>query len=304
MSQSKRLAVAGFCLLSTAAIAETPPSALIQPESGVIVASAQPIDGSLTSKSTAQISSSSEWGRDLKDRLALNYWGAYYGPSVGGPNDYTPSYDGSSGDVQYLDGVITAGYRPSKKTLVGVGVPQIYTPFRENKGITTSNLFIRLSDSEIISRGRFKVGMGSRFYLPTNSDARDAGFVTGIRFEQNTTYDFRKIPLTLGLFTYERPYFYSSKATSGNPLTLYGAPYATYQLSQRLAATLWIDLIQLKQSKGQSMADMPNAPVDVQPGINWDVNDNLSVNPYLNLYPGNLTANASSVGMIVSAKVL
>lgn len=303
MFQPKKLVVAGLCLVSTAVFAETPPSSSVQPTSEMTVAAAQPIDASFGATSISEIPSK-EAGRSLREKLALNYWGAYYGPSVGGPNDFTPNYDGSSGDVQYLDGVITAGYRPTKKTLVGVGIPQIYTPFRESKGITTNNLFVKLSDSEVINRGRFKVGLGSRFYVPTNSDSRKSGFFSGIRFEQNTTYDFRKIPLTVGLFTYERPYFYNSKATSGTPLTLYGAPYANYQFSQRLAATLWVDLIQLKQSKGQSIGDMPNAPVDIQPGVNWDVNDNLSLNPYLNLYPGNLTADASSLGLIVSAKVL
>lgn len=307
MYQIKKLVMASFCLVATTAFAndtsnESPP-AIVTTGSETTIASTQPIDSSFVSKSTTGISQVTK-GRSLKDSLALNYWGAYYGPSLGGVSDYTPAYDGSDGDVQYLDGVITAGYRPTKATMIGIGIPQIYTPFLENKGITTNNLFVRVSDSEVIHRGRFKVGLGSRIYLPTNKESRQSGFVTGLRFEQNSTYDFRKVPLTLGIFTYERPYLYNSKGLSGTPLTLYAAPYANYQFNQKLAATLWIDLIQLKQSRGQTLGEMQNAPVDFQPGVNWDVNDNLSLNPYLNLYPGNLTAAASSLGLIVSAKVL
>ena len=307
MYQTKKLVAACFCLVATSVLADTktvkkPSIEPIGPETTVAVA--EPIDTPFTAKSVVTHAETKVKEPSLKERLSLNYWGAYYGPSLGGASDYTPAYDGSPGDVQYLDGVITAGYRPTKTTLIGIGIPQIYTPFRENKGIDTGNLFARLSDSDFIHRGRFKVGLGGRIYAPTNSDSRKAGFVTGVRFEQNMTYDVRGAPLTLGLFAYERPYFYNGSATKGNPLTLYAAPYANYQLSQRVAATLWIDLIQLKQAKGQSLADMNNAPVDIQPGINWDVNDNLSLNPYLNLYPGNLTVDSSSVGLIVSAKVL
>lgn len=307
MYQNKNLVAACFCLAATTALAKakppTPPS-LSPTGSEATLAAAQPIDASFTSKSVSAGTSTKDAAPSLKDRLALNYWGIYFGPSVGSASDYNPSYDGTAGDVQNLDGVITAGYRPTKQRLIGIGIPQIYTPFREEKGLIISNVFVRLSDSEVIRRGKFKVGLGSRVYLPTKSDSRNAGFVTGVRFEQNVTYDVPGVPLTLGLFTYERPYFYNSKASKGNPLTLYGAPYANYLLTQRLAATLWIDLVQLKQAKGQSVSDMRNFPVGVQPGISWDVNDKLSLNPYLNMYPGNLTADSSSLGLIVSAKVL
>lgn len=293
-----------LCLGLPSAFAEITSSSTAAPTTTVI-ASVQSVDIGTSAVSEASVPEEvSKDFRSFKERLSLSYFGAYYGPGLGQQNDYTPAADGTNGDVQNLDGVITTGYKVSRRIFTGVGIPLIYTPLREEKGVTMPNLFLKVADSEFLKRGQFKMSIASRFYLPTNSDSRESGFVTGVRVEQNLTYDFKKAPLTLGLYTYERQYFYNSNATKGTPLALYAAPYLSYQFASRVAATLWIDLIQLKQAKGKSITEMENASVDVQPGVNWDVNDKLSVNPYINLYPGNLTADSSSLGLIVSAKVL
>jgi hypothetical protein len=292
------------CLVLPSAFAESSPESTSAPTTTVI-ASVQSNDTGTSAVSEASVSSGvSKDFRSLKERLSLSYFGAYFGPGLGQQNDYTPGADGTNGDVQNLDGVITAGYKVSKRIFIGVGIPLIYTPFREEKGVTMPNLFLRLADSEFIKKGPFKMALSSRFYLPTNSDSRENGFVTGIRLEQNLTYEIKKAAVTLGLYTYERTYYYNSKATGGTPFTLYAAPYLNYQFANRVAATLWIDLVQMKQVKGKPISEMENASVDFQPGLNWDVNDQLSLNPYLNLYPGNLSADSSSLGLIVSAKVL
>lgn len=305
MNQTSKLAFVLSCLISGQSFAETPPTnsgLTAVPEA--VVASVQPSENGLSAVSESGMPTGvGPEFKSPKDRLALSYYGVYYGPSLGQRNDYTPSYDGSSGDVQNLDGIITAGYRVSKKFLAGVAVPLVYVPYRD-KGVTMNNLFLKLANSEFWKNGRSKMGLSSRFYLPTNGDSRKSGFVTGARIEQNFTYDLKKAPVTLGLYTYEKALFYNATATSGTPLTLYAAPYLNYQFSKRVAATLWVDLVQLTQAKGKSFSEMQNAPVDIEPGINWDVTDNLSLNPYLNLFPGNMTADSSSLGLIVSAKVM
>lgn len=311
MNQKKNLMMVTFCLLNLNAMAESspPPSASGGAQGllpGSVVAAAQPdVSGTAFSgnQSVSTVESKSGF-KSLKERFALSYYGVYSGPSLGTQTDFTPTYDGVDGDVQNLDGVITAGYRLNKKWMVGVGVPLVYTPYLEDKGMTLNNLFLRVSDSELIKAGNFKMSLGSRFYLPTNEDSRKNGFVTGVRIEQNSMYDFSGAPITVGLFTYERQNFFNSLAESGTVLTLYAAPYLNYQFAKKVAGTLWVDLIQLKQKKGTSLSDMDNDPVAVQPGVNWDVNDNVSLNPYINVYPGNLTADSSSLGLILSAKVL
>jgi len=288
-------------------VAETPPipssKTSINPTAGPIIAAAQPTDSGLSAVSQAGIPTGVPARKTFKDKLGISYYGVYSGPSLGFQNDYNPTYDGKEGDVQNLDSLITASYKITSKFQAGVAFPVLYIPYGDSETIL-NNVFVRVSRSELIKSARFKMSLASRFYLPTNQDSRDAGFKTGIRVEQNSTYDLKRLPITLGLYTYERQYYYDSKAPSRSILTLYAAPYVNYQFTSKVGATLWVDLIQLKQPQGKSVSKMENAPVGVQPGVNWDVNDKVSLNPYINLYPGYLSADSSSLGLIISAKVL
>lgn len=304
MKQIQKFCLALPCLLTTFAFAETPTAVVAAAApGGVVVAAAQPTESGLSAVSQVNVPSSTSTFKSLKERIALSYYGVYSGPSLGYQNDFNPTYDGTEGDVQNLDGAISAGYRITKKIQAGVALPIFYVPYRDNDA-TLNNIYLRLSNSEMLKSGQFKMGLSSRFYLPTNRESRETGFVTGLRVEQNMTYDLKKSPLTLGLYTYERMDFYNSIAKSGSIFRIYAAPYLNYQFAEKIAATLWVDLIQLKQAQGKSISAWENPPVAVQPGINWDVNDNVSLNPYINVYPGNLTADSSSLGLIISAKVL
>lgn len=299
MKQIQKFCLVLPCLLTTLALAETSPGS----STTQVIASAQPTESGLSAVSQVSVPSSTSEFKSLKERLALSYYGVYSGPSLGRQNDFTPNVDGTDGDLQNVDGAISAGYRITKKVQAGVALPIYYVPNRDNDA-TLNNIYLRLSNSEMLKSGQFKMGLSSRFYLPTNPESRETGFVTGVRVEQNMTYDLKKTPLTFGLYTYERMNFFNSIAKSGSILSLYAAPYLNYQFSQKVAATLWIDLIQLKQVQGRSISQWENPSVGVQPGINWDVNDSVSLNPYVNVYPGNLTADSSSLGLIISAKFL
>jgi hypothetical protein len=48
---------------------------------------------------------------------------------------------------------------------------------------------------------------------------------------------------------------------------------------------------------------MNNDLMDLEPGINWDVNRYLSVNPILNIYPSNLTLASTSIQAVLIGKV-
>ena len=101
----------------------------------------------------------------------------------------------------------------------------------------------------------------------------------GLRIQQDSTYDVPGTRLQLGLYTYIRQNIFSESAAAGYSLKLYARPYLNYQMTSTLAATVWTDLIQLSQARADRFLSMTNAPIDIEPGINWDVTPSISLNP-------------------------
>lgn len=240
----------------------------------------------------------------LKDKLVLNYWGAYNGPALQGASAYTPSSQSGRGDAQNLDGYVTLGYKPADTLMTGVAIPFLYEPTAAGRGIVMKDLFLRVARSKVIDRQRLHLDLSGRLYLPTTAESRAIGYLAGIRAEQNLTYDLPNSALKLGSYSYVKVNQYQGQGSGGTPLTFYVAPYANYKLSPSVTATLWTDVVQLKQARGNRFLDMKNDPIDVQPGVNWDVSENVSVNPYINLFPENLSLKTASLAMIVTAKAL
>jgi len=48
---------------------------------------------------------------------------------------------------------------------------------------------------------------------------------------------------------------------------------------------------------------MNNPDMDIEPGVNWDITPYLSFNPFLNIYPGTPTINASSLQAVIAGKI-
>jgi hypothetical protein len=48
---------------------------------------------------------------------------------------------------------------------------------------------------------------------------------------------------------------------------------------------------------------MNNPEMDIEPGVNWDVTPFLSLNPFLNIYPGKMTMSATSLQMVLAGKI-
>ena len=81
--------------------------------------------------------------------------------------------------------------------------------------------------------------------------------------------------------------------------TANGAPHVVPVCFAIISDTLYVAIDEKPKSVGQPLH---NYYVDIEPGINWDITPNISVNPYLNIYPNSLTMNATSINMILTAK--
>lgn len=238
----------------------------------------------------------------LAKKLILNYWGFMSGPSLGEvKGGYTPDSDGQTGDPVNFDGVITAGYKPTKLTSFSIGLPFLYRPGAE-QGTTKKDAYLKFSKSNALSSGTFAMSLASRLYLPTTEASRDAGRRAGLRVEQNFTYDLPN-GLQVAAFTYLMGNSFAPDHGDGTAYAIYAAPYLTYTIRDKLAATAWCDLVQLASST-QDSKHFVNAPVALQTGLSWDPNDRINLNPFVNVYPEKLSLNSSSVGLVLSLRAL
>jgi hypothetical protein len=121
----------------------------------------------------------------------------------------------------------------------------------------------------------------------------------------NLLYDVPKTKLTLGLYSYVTAYIPGPNvAETHRTLKLIMAPNANYQITKSFAATVWVDAIQvIRKNHTGFFSGMNNPDMDIEPGVNWDINQYLSFNPFLNIYPSHPTLNATSFQAVLAGKL-
>lgn len=258
------------------------------------------------------------------DNIVLSYWGNFSGPSIGSPGALSPSvqpdYTLDDTNLVGLDSFITLGYKLNPKFTLGF-VNEIQWNITRGQDATLNSPYLALKSSNVIKSGGFALGGDLfRVYLPTRNDLVNAkvdpttgatirSIATILRSVQNMTYDVPKSRLQLALYVQERVSIYTSSSIVDANTTDWRfnvSPYANYQITPKVAATLWTDLIDAKHMAGSGF-DLTNfksnAP-DIEPGINIDITPKFSLNPYLNLEPTQLTLDTTSFGLIISGKLL
>lgn len=255
---------------------------------------------STTSSTLTSTNTVAETLPSFRDKLILSYYGVFSGPSLGKLSSYNPDISGDEGSPMNVDGALSIGFKPITHMTTSVGVPFVYQPVLKQT-VTVNDLYLRLGYGQLINKGNFNLGGGVRVYAPTSVKSKERGQRAGTRFEGVASYAFGNTGLDLGLYSFVRNNYFK-QGGKGTALSFYSAPFMNYKLTEKLSATLWVDLIQLGQSTESST--MKNDPITAQTGLNWDISNKLSINPYINLYPRTPTLDSSSFGMILSAKVL
>lgn len=262
----------------------------------------------------------------LNEKVAFSYFGIYRGAAVNDPsNKYQPDISGAQqgasdqDSAQSFENFVTVGYKPAKDWMVGVSLHSFYhlaqTTNIDNSLVSGWELLdpsLELTKANLIDAGALKMKGYAFVELPTNQNdllrANNHKTLTAVTAAGNFTYDMTS-RLSLAAYTYLRGYVPSA----GNNTRSYRfvvAPNANYQLTPTVAATLWIDLIDLRRNNGFSNSSpffstsgLHNAESDIEPGINWDiVPGRLSVNPQINIYPSNPTLAATSFQAVIVGK--
>jgi len=249
----------------------------------------------------------------LSERAALSYFGVYRGGALSDLGSaVNPTATGSPDltSPQGVESLITTGYKINKNLMLGAITHFTYYPFLNPIGSDTRfqmlDPILMLSQSDIINRNGFKLSARLHVFLPLSKDdiLLQQHLATAISPTLIINYDVPHSSLSLGIYGYVRGYIPNGDANAdANSYKLYAAPNASYQISRTLAATLWVDLVQAVRTQNTGfISGMQNGPVDIEPGINWDITKNISINPVINIYPGNPTLAATSLQAFIVAK--
>jgi|GEM_PF-875680 hypothetical protein len=270
-----------------------------------------------TSVEVPQNTSTATTQKPLLERLSevgtLSLYSVYAGSPINNlGSSYQPSSDGTldTSSPHVFDTTVTTGYRLSKYSFAGVVNHFKYFPIGNPVGagdrITFMDPVLYVSRSKLIEYQGLVVDgrLTSQLPLSSNDGLQANGLATALSAVLNAHIDVPTTKLTMGLFGYLRGYIATSTSPANAPTyKVYLAPYANYQLTKRVAATLWIDLLSATRKAGTGLiSGLKAGTVDIEPGLNFDITDNISINPVLNLYPGNLTLASTSIMAFLTAK--
>ncbi len=249
----------------------------------------------------------------LSEYGTLNYFGIYRGSSLsalGSP--LQPRIDGvlDATSPTMLENLLTAGYKIRKDLIVGAVAHFNLFPWSDPNGGTQRAQFLDptlfVSKVGLVDSNGFKVDTRLSLNLPLSKydTLLNKNLATAVSAVFNARYDLPSSKLTVGTFSYLRGYIPTAEVVANAPsYAIVAAPYANYQLTDHLAATLWVDLIQCTRNFGTGFfSGLKNAPVDIEPGISWDITKNITFNPVLNIYPGHPTLASTSFQAFIIAK--
>lgn len=252
--------------------------------------------------------------KSVTDKMALSYMGVYRGAGLSDlGSTYQPAVDGSSDKTsgQHIENIVRLGVRPTSDTIVGL--QGHFYAYPVGKAETDrGNKFemwdpsLYLQKNAMVDSSGFRLDGRLNLTLPTSNPdiLRTQHLATSLFATAIGNYQVPKTALTVGFFGFVAGYMPSNDTLAdARTYKIYFAPTASYQISKRVAATLWIDLISAARNRGTGFfSGLKNAPIDIEPGISWDITDYLTVNPQLNIYPETPTLAATSIQMNVIAK--
>lgn len=240
------------------------------------------------------------------NRLSFSYFGIYTGPSLnqplksGGVNSNTGLYDPTS--LQNMQAQFRLDYSITPNIFAG---PIIYTalvPFN-SRFFNMYDSGVRIGHKQIIHTDTFNFSEDVRFLVALEDSHRAFDETFQVSTLQLINWQVSK-NITLGFIGYHEVFFYGNSVPSFSPtdpnapldVELYVAPTFTYQLTKTLAATLYVEFYPV-HVLGQKWDNWTTYPMDIAPGISWDVTPDINISPQLLFYPSHLTAE--SVGSII-----
>lgn len=249
----------------------------------------------------------------LTDKLALNYVGVFRGgPLIDWKNSCQPKIDGTidRNNPLSFENQVTAGYRLNQEWMLGSIAHFLYFPAGNPVGTGQNISFLdpalTLSKTNIINSNGMKLNgsLLAQFPLSQSDYLKPNHVATALSSVVTLSYSPPMSKFSFGIYGYLRNYIHTQNSPKDcRVYKIYFAPNANYQLTDKVSFTLWVDLIQAHTITGAGLiSGLQNEVVDIEPGINFNINKDISFNPILNIYPSHPTSRSTSFQANISAK--
>lgn len=231
-------------------------------------------------------------GQSFLERAVLSFKGVLAGPSLGTSVKRNPAFDST----------LKIGYTLAPDVVAGIALNADIIPTAQG-GASLKPPHLLIEHANLYRRGDFRWNGDLRLYLPVGDRAAFNATQCGLRTTQTVTY--RITPrLELSSENAVRFWAFGNGGSGGrSDVEVRISPNATYRFSNTVAATLWSDLINLDHPLAAAPGLVPRL-ANLQPGMRFDFGRSLTLNPYLNFIPGNLSVDSTTVGLVLNARMI
>jgi hypothetical protein len=257
----------------------------------------------LSSNTDVSVSSGTPESVEGEPRSQGGLWGSYYaifyGPALKGTSKFQPQPNGEPNPLAPLlaKNYASLGYALDDRHFISGTAYWILTPLYEQSRSAMRDPYLRVGNAKLVNSGPFNWYADLRVHFPVTTESRDSDMLSGLQTFHIWTYDFNRF-LTAGLYGSARMNIFGGQG-SGHDLELYAGPNLNFAVSRKLSLTLLYEA-NLVHNFGAPALTFANDGNDLEPGVSWDALPNLNLNPYLNLYPDNLSLRSTSFGMLLN----
>ena len=239
---------------------------------GLFLGAATP--STYASSSSGQNSSSTESAieeDDAPSSLSLYYFGIFYGPTLGRSDELHPALDTRN----YL----TLNSSLKKGTVFGVTVGWNWQGI-PNETPTLRDPFLKLGRSDLLPPGSLSWYGDLRVHLPVTQESRDRDLWMGLQTFHSLLWEPGKVA-GAGLSVSVRYNRFGGEG-QGDDWEYYLGPSVFWNFSPRLGLNVLFEW-GAGRPYGQNTGLLLSNGLDVEPGLNWRLNNHLLLNPYLTI---------------------
>lgn len=303
-------------LISSAAIAATPTAST---KAATKVSAKAATKASANAAKTAAVAQSSasaaQVAPSLRERISVSSYALLWGPALssispGQSNTKigeVPDETGAPAGALNIDGQVKVAYKLNSSWKAAMAADLNYVPIMGHD-ITLLDPSVSISNGKLLSaaNGNFTVSSDLRAYAPTSTGSQAKNQITQLRTNNSFKFQIPNSRWSLGVDTTLRAYLFSTGAKDGDSRSsfrAYAGPNISYQISPKLSAGFLLEgeLAHRLGTRGLS----PKGSMDFEPGLSWDVTDNVNVTPFLNLYPTEgVNMRNTTLNVLVAARLL
>jgi len=249
--------------------------------------------------------------------LNINYFGIFYGPSVGNPTTgYQPDLGGKPDHDHPLlvRNFATFSHNFSDQLSLAATGYWTWQPVAP-QSLDVQDPFLRLAYNSLVHVGGFNLYGDFRIHFPLSSLSQQMNEKLGAQLFEAGTYQVDQSKFMLGLYFSQRANFFGHQKIityqgryywqpAGDDLEFYLAPNINYQVSPKVSITVLYEMY-ASHTLGQKLFSLNSDGTDLEPGVAWEITPSIMLNPYLNLLTGGkVSLNSTSFGMMLSINLI